>query len=263
MDTERYQEINARTVDAWVEGGWVWGVPISHEEFARAQAGDWRILLTPTKSVPQAWFAPYLRNGRLDGVRILGLASGGGQQMPILSALGACCTVLDYSQKQLDSEQLVAQREGYEIDIVRGDMTQRLPFADASFDLIIHPVSNCYVEDVYHVWNECFRVLKAGGVLLAGMDNGINFLFDEVGEGEPLVVANALPFNPLKDPALMEKLMRDGDGVQFSHTMEEQVGGQLKAGFLLAGLYEDRDAEGPISRVSPQYIATRAIKPGA
>ena len=107
--------------------------------------------------------------------QVLGLAAGGGQQMPIFAALGAKCTVLDYSEKQLESERMVAQRESYDITIVRADMTKRLPFDDNSFDLIFHPVSNCYVYAVLPIWRECARVLKPGGRLLAGLDNGFNY----------------------------------------------------------------------------------------
>jgi ubiquinone/menaquinone biosynthesis C-methylase UbiE len=75
-------------------------------------------------------------------------------------------------------------------------MTKVLPFEDSTFEIIFHPVSNCYVENVYHVWNECFRILKSGGVLLAGMDNGLNYLFDDDQE-LPLVVVNKLPYNTI------------------------------------------------------------------
>jgi hypothetical protein len=46
--------------------------------------------------------------------------------------------------------------------------------------------------------------------------------------------------------------------------MEEQVGGQLKAGFLLTHLYEDRDLPEDTPSISdyiPIYAATRAVKP--
>lgn len=258
MDAHNYTDVNSKIIDSWADAGWEWGVPISREEYAEAKNGRWSIVLTPQKPVPKEWFLPFYKNGRLDGVGLLGLASGGGQQMPVFSALGANTAVLDYSEKQLESEKLVAEREGYNIEIVRADMTKRLPFSDESYDIIFHPVSNCYVEDVYHVWNECFRVLKKGGVLLAGMDTGVNYLVDEC---DPLRIVNRLPFNPLKDPVLLEKLMKSDDGVQFSHTMEEQIDGQLKAGFILTNLYEDRDKEGLLSEYVPQYIATRAVKP--
>jgi len=182
--------------------------------------------------------------------------------MPIFTALGADCTVFDYSDRQLEAERTVAEREEYKINIVKGDMTKTLPFEDGSLDVIFHPVSNCYVEDVYHVWNECYRVLKNDGILLAGFDNGLNFLFDDDGT-LPLTVVNKLPFNPLKAKEEEYKRMADNyEGIQFSHSLEEQIGGQLKAGFILTDLYEDCDREGCgiLREYAPQYIATRAIK---
>jgi SAM-dependent methyltransferase len=251
---ENYTKVNSEAWDRWAEDGNDWSIPISHEGFLRAKQGEWDVLLTPMKPVPKEWFPPF------PGLKILGLASGGGQQMPVFTALGAECTIFDNSARQLNSERMVAERENYRIDIVRGDMTRPLPFRDESFDLIFHPVSNCFIEEVQPVWNECFRVLKHGGVLLAGMDNGLNFLFNDY---DRLVVENPLPFNPLKNPALYEEMMKNDDGLQFSHTMEEQVGGQLKAGFRLTDLYEDRDrpGNGRLQDFAPTYLLTRAVKP--
>lgn len=151
---KNYTDINSSAIDQWVRDGWEWGQEISHETYLRAKQGDWSVLLTPTKPVPKEWFCP------MQGAKILGLASGGGQQIPIFTALGAQCTVLDYSQEQLRKEELVAQREGYDVELVRADMSKPLPFADESFDLIFHPVSNCYVKELQPIWNECYRVLK-------------------------------------------------------------------------------------------------------
>ena len=80
--------------------------------------------------------------------------------MPILTALGAECTVLDYSTKQIETEIEFAKIEGYRIEAIQGDMTKRLPFEDETFDIVFHPVSNCYIKDVQHVFNEAYRVLK-------------------------------------------------------------------------------------------------------
>jgi hypothetical protein len=88
-----YQDINAQTIDRWVEAGWEWGIPIDHETYLRAVRGEWEVRLTPTLPVPRAWL------GELRGQRVLGLASGGGQQMPVFAAAGAVCTVLDYSER--------------------------------------------------------------------------------------------------------------------------------------------------------------------
>lgn len=257
MDKQHYAEINSAAIDNWVENGWEWGVPISHEDYCKAKNGDFQVVLTPQKPVPAEWYKPFLKDGKMDGAKVLGLASGGGQQIPVFAALGAECTVLDYSERQLESERLVAEREGYEVNIVRADMTKKLPFEDNSFDLIFHPVSNCYVEDVYHVWNECFRVLKHGGVLLAGVDNGLNYLVEE---DNPLLIVNKLPYNPLKDEVLYKRCVEIDGSVQFSHTVEEQIGGQLKAGLVLTDLYEDSSTD-TLGQYVPLFIATRAVKP--
>lgn len=247
-----YQDINAQTIDRWIREGWEWGVPITHQAYLDALAGNWDVLLTPTKPVPKAWF------GDLKGKRILGLASGGGQQMPIFAALGAVCTVLDYSSAQLESERMVSQREGYDIRIIRADMTKPLPFDGSSFDLIFHPVSNCYVREVRPIFRECFRVLKPGGALMGGYDMGINFLVDEKEER----IVYGLPFDPIANPALMAELQQSDSGVQFSHTLEDQVGGQLAAGFQITDLYEDTNGYGRLHDMGiPSFAAIRAVKP--
>ncbi|GEL14158.1 methyltransferase [Lapidilactobacillus concavus DSM 17758] len=250
--TENYTDINAKTVDGWVKEGWQWGVPMTHETFIAAQNGDWQMLLTPTKSVPRDWFLDDFH-----GKKVFGLAAGGGQQMPLLTALGAECTVLDYSPAQLESERKVAERENYDITIIRGDMTKPLPFADNTFDFIVHPVSNCYVEEVEPIWKECYRILKPGGRLIAGLDNGINYI---VSDDEHQIV-NSLPYNPLKQPELMASLDIADSGIQFSHTIEEQIRGQLKAGFTLVDVYEDTNGEGYLHELNiPSFWATQSVK---
>ena len=247
-----YQDINADTIDRWIEEGWEWGIPVDHETFERAKRGVWQVVLTPTKPVPREWF------GDLSGKKVLGLASGGGQQMPVFAALGAVCTILDYSEKQLESERLVSEREGYDIRIIRADMTKPLPFDDEEFDLVFHPVSNCYIREVLPVWKECFRILKPGGALLSGTDNYINYIVDQ----DETMIVNRLPFDPITNEDQMRQLAEDDCGVQFSHTITEQIGGQLAAGFILKDLYEDTNGEGRLHELNiPTFIAMRAVKP--
>ena len=247
----KYQEINAKMIDAWCENGWEWGKVITHEEYEKALKGEWKVRLTPTKYVPHEWF------GELQGKQVLGLASGGGQQIPIFSALGAECTILDCSANQCESERMVAKREGYKVNVIQADMSQRLPFDDSTFDLIFHPVSNCYVEEVKPIFKECFRVLKKGGILLCGLDNGFAYIFDETGSN----IKYKLPFNPLKDSKVYEDSIKNDWGIAFSHTLEEQIGGQLEAGFILTNLYEDTSGEGILHEYNvPTFLATRAVK---
>lgn len=247
-----YTDENASTIDRWIEEGWEWGIPVDRKAVRLARRGQWSVNLTPTRKVPRWWF------GDIKGKRVLGLASGGGQQIPLFAAAGAECWVLDYSQKQIDSEKLVAAREKLDVRAIRADMTQTLPFSDSFFDIVFHPVSNCYIKDVQHVWDECARVLKPGGRLLSGLDNGINYLFD--GDDES-AVTGYLPFDPLQNPRQMKSLADSDCGVQFSHTIEEQIGGQLRAGFRLEDIYQDTNGEGLLhEHGAPCFFATLAVR---
>ena len=123
--------------------------------------------------------------------------------------------------------------------------------------MIFHPVSNCYVEEVLPVWRECFRVLKPGGMLLSGTDHYVNYIVD----ADEKQIVNTLPFNPLKNPEQMKLLEKDDAGVQFSHSLEEQIGGQLEAGFTLLSLYEDTNGTGRLHEMNiPTFLAMRACR---
>ena len=111
---------------------------------------------------------------------------------------------------------------------MRGDMACLAALADGSFNLIFHPVSNVFAEDVRPVWAECFRVLRPGGVLLAGFMNPLFFLFDHdsARAGAPLFVKYPLPYsdpaNP--DPAARERWRQSGLAAEFSHSLDAQIG---------------------------------------
>ncbi len=261
MDVRAY---NRQVWDKLVDSGNRWTVPVTADEILRAKRGEWQIVLTPTKSVPGSWFPD------LHGASTLCLASGGGQQGPILAAAGATVTVLDASPRQLAQDRSVAQREGLSLETVEGDMADLCMFANGSFDLIVHPCSNCFVPDVRPVWQECFRVLRPNGILLAGFTNPVRFIFDdERMENGSLEVCHSIPYSDMTDldEADRQRMILDKDEpLAFGHTLEAQIGGQLDAGFVITGFYEDRYEEGesdPLSKYLPTFIATKAVKGGA
>jgi SAM-dependent methyltransferase len=247
--------------EAWnrqVRGGNPWTVPVTREDVARARRGDWSIVLTSQRPVPRSWFPP------LPGCNVLCLAGGGGQQGPILAASGADVTVFDLSPLQLARDREVAQREGLELRIEEGDMANLSRFPAESFDLIVHPTSNVYVPDVRRVWREAFRVLRPGGTLLSGFLQPTNYAVEEIAE-EPGTyrIRHAIPFSDTDSLSTeeLQRLMDEGDTLQWSHTLEDQLGGQTEAGFLIAGLYEDRNPYWSLAHYLPTHMATRAIKP--
>ena len=257
MDVRDYNRL------AWnrqVETGHDWTRPVGPEMIEAARRGEWSVLLTETKPTPREWFPEVLA-----GVEVLCLASGGGQQGPVLAAAGARVTVFDNSPAQLAQDRLVAEREGLEIRTVEGDMADLSAFRDESFDLVFHPTSNLFTPDVRPVWREAFRILRRGGALLAGFMNPSFFLFGtEGGEGEEeLRVKYGLPDSDISNltPDELERRVAADIPLEFSHSLTDQLGGQLDAGFRITGLYEDRHRWVRLAEFMPTYIATRAVKP--
>ncbi len=258
MDIRQY---NSQAWDRKVAEKSLWTVPVDTKTIEAARGGEWRIILTPTKAVPLGWF------GDLNNCDLLCLASGGGQQGPILAATGARVTVFDNSLAQLAQDRLVAERDGLELRTVEGDMADLGIFADESFDLIVHPVSNCFVPDLAPVWREAFRVLRPGGAILSGMMNPVYYCFDfEKAEKGEVEIRHKLPYSDISDldEATLERHRQRGLPMEFSHSLTDQIAGQLEAGFVLAGFYEDdfgSDIEDPISDYFSTMMATRAVKP--
>lgn len=233
-----------------------WTVPVSSEEIQKARTGDWSIIVTSTKPVPKEWFP------ELSGKNVLCLASGGGQQGPVLAAAGASVTVLDLSESQLEQDRFVAKRDGLSIRTVLGSMTDLSMFDSESFDLLVHPVSNLFVPYIQPVWQEAYRVLRPGGVMISGFMNPVFYLFDwELEEQGTLQVKHTLPYSEL-DYASEEEIVKSGGALEFGHTLEQQIGGQIQSGFMIAGLYEDTfGGKKLLDRYANSFIATRAIKP--
>ena len=249
---------NRRAWDRLVDQGDQGTLPVGAEVIAAARQGDWDIVLTESKPVPRDWFPD------LADRDVLCLASGGGQQGPILAAAGAHVTVFDNSPRQLAQDRFVAERDGLTLATVEGDMADLSTFPDRHFDLIVHPVSNCFVPNIRPVWAEALRVLRQGGLLLAGFINPVEFTFDRKLAFQGIFqVKHPLPFSDLSN--VTEEAGKRNFGpeapLEFGHTLEDQIGGQLDAGFTLTGLYEDSRRAEPIAKYMPSYIATRAIKP--
>ena len=168
--------------------------------------------------------------------------------------MGCDVTCLDYSDGQLEKERMVAERENYEINLIEADYTKPLPFKDNEFDNIVAPVSLCYAKDIEPIFKELKRILKKDGYLLIGFDNGINYLFDE--NEEELIVKYSLPFDTLSDEKLYKYMMDNDYGIQFSHSLEETLGGFLKLNFVLLDIYEDYDREGKlVDKKIPSYYS--------
>ncbi|MFH0767322.1 MAG: class I SAM-dependent methyltransferase [Bacillota bacterium] len=236
----------------------IWTIPVDHETIEKARLGNFSLVLTPTIPVPMSWF------GDIKGKQVLCLASGGGQQAPVLAAAGAHVTLLDNSPNQLKQDAMVAKREHLDIKLVLGDMRDLSVFEDETFDLIFHPVSNLFVDDVNRVWKEAYRVLKQKGRMLSGFCNPVLFVFDYDAweKDNQLIPKYKIPYSDLEQlpKEELQKRIDEQDPLEFGHTLDDQIGGQIKVGFSIQGFFEDKFGRKFLDDYIASFIATLAIK---
>lgn len=250
-------EFNRRAWDRIAAGADKWFRGATGEEIQRAREGDFQIKLTPTRNVPTDWL------GDVRDRQVLCLAAGGGQQAPLLAAAGARVTVVDVSPAQLERDREIARRESLELRTLPADMRDLPMLADSSFDLIINPTSVCYIADPERAWQEAARLLRPGGSLLAGMILPHHFLFDPIARDRgQLDLVYQIPYCDLDLPeAVRERVLSDERPIEFGHSLETLISGQLRAGLCLTGFYTDRWGDSdPLSDRIDVFAATRVSK---
>jgi len=252
---EDYIKFNEKAWDHFADDNYMWTISVTSEEIEKAKCGVWDVVVTPTKPVPKDWFPKDFTNKK-----VLLIAGGGGQQGPILAALGNNVTVFDNCKRQLEQDEFVAKRDGLNLTTIQGDMKDLSVFPDESFDFIMQ-FAGAYVDCVLPVWKEAYRILKKGGTMIAGHNNPNDFIFDlESLEKGEFIVKYKIPYSDLTSLTKEEfERVTAHEGVSFGHSLEDLIGGQIDAGFLIAGFYEDVGGSALDEYIST-FFATKAIK---
>lgn len=220
----------------------------------------------PLKTIDgRGWLGEDIR-----GQRVLCLAAGGGRQSALYAASGAIVTVVDISPAMLELDRLVAQERQLDVRTVETSMEDLSMFAAGEFDVVIQPVSTCYVPRVADVYREVARVTRPGGVyvsqhkqpasLQAGLTpgpRGYELL-------EPYYRQGPLPSAPTSR-------LRESGTLEFLHRWEQLIGGLCRAGFVVEDLSEpphaDEQAEpgsfGHRARFVAPYVRIKARRVGA
>lgn len=104
-------------------------------------------------------FIPLL--GEVKGKTILDVGAGTGRTSVVLAKMGAEVTALDVSEEMLKE----LKNKNSKIEIVVGD-AESLPFPDKSFDAVVAGFLIVHLKDPTRFFDEAYRVLKDGGILL-------------------------------------------------------------------------------------------------
>ena len=175
---------------------------------------------------------------RLDGLEVLCLAAGGGKHGPLYAAAGARVTVVDLSAAMLDLDRQVARERRIDMEILEGSMDDLSMLAPARYDLVIHPVSTCYLPDVGRVFHEVARVTRPDGryvsqhkspaSLQASVETGIGGRYEFL---HPQTVGEPLPPQP-------PSRLREVGTQEFIHSLTSLLGGICAAGFTIEDVCE-------------------------
>ncbi len=176
------------------------------------------------------------------GQRVLCLAAGGGRQGPLYAAAGARVTVVDLSPAMLALDRQVARERGLELQTVEASMDDLSMLAASSFDLVIQPVSTCYLPDVRAVYREVARVTTPGGLYICQHKSPVSL---QTGT-EPSTRGYELiePYyrkGPL--PPVVGSRHREEGTLEFLHRWEDLLGGLCRAGFAIEDLVEPLHAD--------------------
>jgi SAM-dependent methyltransferase len=192
---------------------------------------------------PMGWLG-----GNVSGKRMLCLAAGGGRQSAIYATAGAQVTVVDISPAMLELDRQVAHRRGLSLRLLQASMDCLDMLGNGSFDIVVHPVSTCYVPDVVPVFREVARVLRPGGIYVSQHKSPISL---QASHGRDIAGcyrieheyyrSDAIP-NPQQESAASKRL-RERGAVEYLHRFEELIGGICRNSMVVEDFIEPVHAE--------------------
>lgn len=195
-------------------------------------------LVDPLPTVdPLGWLGP-----TVVGKQLLCLAAGGGRQSMIYAVAGARVTVVDVSPAMLQLDRQAAAQRGLTITTIEASMDAMPMLSDAAFDLVVHPVSTCYLPDIQAVFREVARVLRPGGVYVSQHKQPTSLQASTVRIAgnyavvHPYYRTQPIPTPPQETTASLR--LRERDAIEYLHRWEQIVGGICRSGFVIEDLVE-------------------------
>jgi SAM-dependent methyltransferase len=202
----------------------------------------------------------------LTGKRVLCLGAGGGRHGPVYAAAGARVTVVDLSSAMLELDRAVAAERSLPLRTVQASMDDLSGLEPASFELVVQPVSTCYVADAAAVYRQVARVLVAGGCYVSQHKQPVNLQTTSfLAQGRYVIAEPYYRSGPLP-PVADGCLHREPGCLEFLHRWEDLLGGLCRSGFVIEDVIEPRHADPAAAEDSfghracfiPPYVAVKA-----
>jgi len=225
--------------------------PVSDKDFRHARA-----ILDECGWLPE----------KLRGLRVLCLAAGGGRHGPLFASLGAEVTVVDISGDILELDRKVCSARNLSVKTVQASMDDLSTLADRTFEIVIQPVSTCYLPDLAKVYGEIARVTTPGGLYISQHKQPSSLQASALPGPSGYALVHSY-YHKGALPAEIGGLQhREAGALEFVHTWEALLGGMCRAGFVIEDLVEPRHADVPAAAGSfghrssylPPYVTVKA-----
>lgn len=259
LNRESFVQTNRRVYDRMADAGDPLCRPATEQELA-----------SPLEVVDKAgWLG-----GPIEGKHVLCLAAGGGRQSSLYAAAGATVTVVDISGSMLELDRQVAAERKLPIRVLQTSMEDLSGLDDQQFDIVIQPVSTCYVPSVLPVFAEVARVTRPGGLYISQHKQPLNLQANYQRQQSGYAVQHAYyrdqPVPPPSEPNRASKRLREDGAIEFLHRWEELIGGMCRSGFVIEDMIEPLHAK-PDAEVNsfadratfiPPYVRLKARRKG-
>ena len=187
---------------------------------------------------PLGWLGESIAN-----LKVLCLAAGGGRQSALYAAAGAKVTVVDISGEMLALDREVATARNLDVRAIQTSMDELSMLTDGEFDIVIHPVSTCYVADVQPVFLEVARVTRPGGLYVSQHKSPTSLQAKPQATTDGCQITEAYyregPLPASQEPSRL----REQGTLEFLHRWDQLLGGICRAGFAIEDLVEPMHAD--------------------
>jgi len=208
--------------------------------------------------------------GTVHGQRVLCLAAGGGRQGPLYAAAGGDVTVVDISPEMLALDRRVAMDNDLAMSTIEASIEDLSALPASYFDVVVQPVSTCYVPDVAIVFRQVARVIREDGTYVSQHKQPISLQGSIRPRAEGYWVREPYYLDRALDPSSEPSRFREQGAVEYLHRWEQLIGWMCRAGFVVEDLVEPRHADprasfgqfGHRCQFIPPYVRIKARRKG-